>query len=557
MSKHLIRKHLGEMPLLQMTIQNLRYRDVLQHYVKTHGNETIPAIDTLLLMVCNIACGRQPLYELPHWSGQLEHRALSTLPDDLGDRPFTDDRFGRALDKLFAADRASLVIDIVLRVIEATGVDVSQIHNDSTTVKTTGTMAAKSATGLQFKRGHSKDHRPDLKQIVYNLTISADGAIPLHYKAYPGNRTDDTVHIENWNTLCHITGREDFLYVADSKVCTRKQLAHIVRYGGRVVTVMPETWKDAASFKHAQRQSPKKKQRLWRRLRPNSHTDYETFYRLAGTHKTVQGHYPLHWIYSSEKNKRDKSAREKCLTRAEADLTQLMTKLNMRQLKTKPQIEKRVATLLHSHGVASYFHIDIGEVEEQIDKQISRGRPTKHTQYQTIINTIYTLSWRRNQVALNREKHIDGLFPILCTDESLSAKEALQAYKYQPRLEKRFYQLKTVHLAAPTLFKKVERVEAMMLLFFLALILQAVIEREVRQQMSVAKIKALSIYPEHRLAYHPTTAKIFDRFHEISTYQIKKNGRVIEEYRDELTGVQKEILGLLGMTEQDYWRGVS
>ena len=557
MSKHLIRKHLGEMPLLQMTIQNLRYRDVLQHYVKTHGNETIPAIDTLLLMVCNIACGRQPLYELPHWSGQLEHRALSTLPDDLGDRPFTDDRFGRALDKLFAADRASLVIDIVLRVIEATGVDVSQIHNDSTTVKTTGTMAAKSATGLQFKRGHSKDHRPDLKQIVYNLTISADGAIPLHYKAYPGNRTDDTVHIENWNTLCHITGREDFLYVADSKVCTRKQLAHIVRYGGRVVTVMPETWKDAASFKHAQRQSPKKKQRLWRRLRPNSHTDYETFYRLAGTHKTVQGHYPLHWIYSSEKSKRDKSAREKCLTRAEADLTQLMTKLNMRQLKTKPQIEKRVATLLHSHGVASYFNIDIGEVEEQIDKQISRGRPTKHTQYQTIINTIYTLSWRRNQVALNREKHIDGLFPILCTDESLSAKEALQAYKYQPRLEKRFYQLKTVHLAAPTLFKKVERVEAMMLLFFLALILQAVIEREVRQQMSVAKIKALSIYPEHRLAYHPTTAKIFDRFHEISTYQIKKNGRVIEEYRDELTGVQKEILGLLGMTEQDYWRGVS
>lgn len=154
MSKHLIRKHLGEMPLLQTTIMNLRLREVLVHYVKTHGNETIPAVDTLLLMVCNIACGRQPLYELPHWSGQLEHRALSTLPDDLSDRPFSDDRFGRALDKLFAADRASLVIDIVLRVIEATGVDLSQIHNDSTTVKTTGTMAAKSATGLQFKRGH-------------------------------------------------------------------------------------------------------------------------------------------------------------------------------------------------------------------------------------------------------------------------------------------------------------------------------------------------------------------------------------------------------------------
>jgi transposase len=228
----------------------------------------------------------------------------------------------------------------------------------------------------------------------------------------------------------------------------------------------------------------------------------------------------------------------------------------MRQLKTRAQIEQRVEKLLHSHGVESFYHIDIGEVEEEIYKQIGRGRPTKNTRYETLINTIYTLSWRRNNTTLQRESHLDGIFPILCTDKTLTAKAALEAYKYQPRLEKRFYQLKTVHLAAPTLFKKIERVEAMMLLFFLALILQAVIEREVRKQMNALKIKALSIYPEHRLAYHPTTAKIFDRFHDISTYQIRTNDQVVEEYHDDLTELQKEILALLGMTEQDYWHGV-
>jgi transposase len=554
MSKQLIRKHLGEMPLLQTIIQSLRFREVLHSYVKAHGNETIPAVDTLLLMVCNISCGRQPLYELPEWIDRLEQRSLGKV--DTGGCQFNDDRFGRALDKLFEADRASLVIDIVLRVIEATGVDLSQLHNDSTTVKTTGQMSQKSTTGLQFKHGHSKDHRPDLKQIVYNLTISADGAMPLHYKAYPGNRTDDTLHIEIWNTLCQITGRDDFLYVADSKVCTRKQLAHIVRHGGRVVTLMPQTWKDADLFKQAQRQSPRKKKRILRRLLPNSEQEYETFYRLAGSDHTAQGHYPLHWIYSTEKKKRDQKTREKRLRKAEADLSELTIKLNVRQLKTRSQIQKRVEQLLHSQGVESFYHIDIGEVEEESRKQIGRGRPTNKTRYETIINTIYTLTWRRNNAALKREKHLDGLFPILCTDQTLTAKAALEAYKYQPRLEKRFYQLKTVHLAAPTLFKKIERVEAMMLLFFLALILQAVIEREVRKQMNVSKIKALSIYPEHRLAYHPTTAKIFDRFHDISTYQIKTNGRVVEEYRDELTDLQKEILTLLGMTEQDYWYGV-
>lgn len=556
MSKQLIRKRLGEIPLLQTMIQRLRFREVLSHYVKTHGNENVPAVDTLLLMVINIACGRQPLYELSEWVDHIESRALKGSIPDIENVEFSDDRFGRALDKLFEADRASLVVDIALRVVEATGVDLSQIHNDSTTIKSTGQMQGTSATGVKFKHGHSKDHRPDLKQIVFNLTISADGAIPLHYKAYSGNRTDDTLHIETWNTLQKIAGREDFLYVADSKVCTHKQLAHIVNHGGRVVTLMPKTWKEARSFKNEQRQNPKKKERILRRLIPNSENEYETYYRILEDHHTQENHYPLHWIYSSEKKKRDQKSREKRLKKAETDLSDLMIKLNTRKLKTKEQIEERVKELLEKHDVESYYYIQIGEVKEQSLKQVGRGRPSKETSYEKVITTIYTLSWTRKLSELKREKNIDGFFPILCTDPKITAKEALEAYKYQPRLEKRFYQLKSVHNGAPTLFKKVERVEAMMFLFFLALILQATIEREVREGMSESKIKALSVYPEHRLAYHPTTAKIFDRFHDISTYQINKNGRVAEEYQDELTELQEEILKLLGMKENDYWHGV-
>jgi len=135
----------------------------------------------------------------------------------------------------------------------------------------------------------------------------------------------------------------------------------------------------------------------------------------------------------------------------------------------------------------------------------------------------------------------------------MTAKAALEAYKYQPRLEKRFCQLKSVPNVAPTLFKRVERVEAIMLLFFLALILQAVIAKEVRRKMKESDIDALSIHPEQRLAYHPTTAKIFERFQDISHYRIVEAGQVIKVYRDEITNLQKEILGLLGMTEKDYW----
>jgi len=127
----------------------------------------VPAVDTLLVLVWNIACGRQPLYELPEWVAKLD---------------------GGLLDKLYAADRASMVTDIALRVIETTGVDVSELHNDSTTVKSYGHMPGKTATGLYFAQGHSKDHRPDLKQIVYNLTISADSPGREKKKYWTGKR---------------------------------------------------------------------------------------------------------------------------------------------------------------------------------------------------------------------------------------------------------------------------------------------------------------------------------------------------------------------------------
>ena len=103
------------------------------------------------------------------------------------------------------------------------------------------------------------------------------------------------------------------------------------------------------------------------------------------------------------------------------------------------------------------------------------------------------------------------------------------------------------------LFKKIERVEAIMFLFFLALMLQAVIERQVRQQMDIENIETVPIYPEHRRASHPTTTKIFDRFADVSTYQLKEGEVVVKRFKDELDPTQKELLRLLQMTESDYW----
>ena len=547
----LVRRYVGELPILRACAERLGLRSIISRYLSSHGNEKIAAVDSLMIMVYNIACGRQPVYELEHWATRMGRRVLPGY--GAGMNMLNDDRFGRVLDKLYMADRASLATEIAVETTRIEQLEHTRVHNDSTTVKAYGRIGGTTHTGLYLARGLSKDHRPDLKQLVYSLTISSDGAVPIHYKTYPGNRTDDTTHIETWTTLRHIVGRPDFLYVADCKVCTDEQLSYIVRNGGRVVTVMPDTWKESALFKDRLRRHKKSKRFLLRREIESHEGRYETFSCYNGKQITQKRKYRLYWIHSTEKRTRDRQARETALRKTEQLLAELNGRLNKRKLKKRPVINKCINEILSSNNTSSFFTVTIATTSSVRRVQKSRGRPGPATRFSIRTKRLLTLHWNRNETALHQELIIDGIFPVLCTDQSLSAKEALLAYKYQPRLEKRFSQFKSYLNAAPLLFKKIERVEATMFLYFLALILQAVIERNVRKIMKKDEIDALPIYPEDRPAPHPTTTKIFALFEGISTYTLKRGGNRNEFYRDELNQIQKKVLSLLGLKEKDYW----
>ncbi len=73
---------------------------------------------------------------------------------------FNDDRFGRALDRLYAADRASLMTELVSRCVTAFDLDLSRIHNDSTTIKAFGAYPGKTRSGVELKRATAKTTGP-------------------------------------------------------------------------------------------------------------------------------------------------------------------------------------------------------------------------------------------------------------------------------------------------------------------------------------------------------------------------------------------------------------
>jgi transposase len=97
------------------------------------------------------------------------------------------------------------------------------------------------------------------------------------------------------------------------------------------------------------------------------------------------------------------------------------------------------------------------------------------------------------------------------------------------------------------------RVEANMFVFFIALLIQALLERELRQKLTERALPPLKLYPEDRDAPHPTTSQLFTTFDRLSTSTITQDGRFCEEYHDELNETHPAVLSLLDITEQEFW----
>jgi transposase len=193
-ARKLTRLQVGPLPLIRSLLGRLRLREILLEFIPDSDRQAFPCADTLILLVVNLTLVKDPLYELADWVDSLDLRALGyrTRPT----ARLSDDRFARALDQLYESDRPSLLTRLVVSAIQAFGILSQRIHNDSTSVKACGRILGRTRTGLELRRGHSKDHRPELKQWVYTVSVSDDGAVPIHHHVYSGNRHDETTHIE-------------------------------------------------------------------------------------------------------------------------------------------------------------------------------------------------------------------------------------------------------------------------------------------------------------------------------------------------------------------------
>ena len=175
----------------------------------------------LAILIHNILTTPNALYEMEDWLKPLDAEKLGLRPEE--SQLIQDDRVGRALARFYDSRHKDVFFRLALRAIKIFDLDCSQIHHDTTTVTFCGKYGGWSATEL-LTHGHNKDHRPDLKQLVLGLNVTADGAVPISHRIYAGNQTDDRLHPANHKALQKLLQRTDFIYVADCKLATEENL---------------------------------------------------------------------------------------------------------------------------------------------------------------------------------------------------------------------------------------------------------------------------------------------------------------------------------------------
>ena len=531
-------------PIAQFYLKQLQFYELLAKYLDVSKERLNVVSEALCLLVTNIIVAPKPLYKVEEW--------LSEYVDGLGEEPahakrFNDDCLGRALDDLFDVDRGSLGAELSAHAIRVHDLETSNIHYDTTSVTLLGEYRGADPQTVQLTQGYNKDHRPDCKQIVFGINTTEDGQVPLLCPLFDGNTADDRTHITNWTRLRELLKKEDFVYVADCKLCSEENLRFIAGKGGRFITIVPKNRREVKEFYQILKARDIPWTAAYEVENPRKGGETITYKTYEGS--PTRGGFRMIWVHSSSKEKQDRSRRNALLHNASKQLETLSSKLNSRNLKTRQQIQKKVDAI--SHPVPGLLSI---QMEEEITRkrvQVRPGRPSPGTAYKTVEHRQYRLTWSVNDKAVQEASRLDGVFPLV-TNSTLSACEVLQTYKKQPLLEKRIYATKSILEVTPVFLKTPRRIEAMLFLYFVALMVITLVERNLCKQMAKEKIAQLPILPQSMNTKKPTWNNLRYLFRNVHLSVLSSHGKTPRLILKGMTDLHARIIRMLGLPDRTY-----
>ncbi|MCA1698096.1 MAG: IS1634 family transposase [Actinobacteria bacterium] len=291
-----------------------------------------------------------------------------------------------------------------------------------------------SGRGGPFRaHGHSKDHRPDLPQVVIGLAVTREG-IPVRVWVWPGNTSDQSViaqvkdDLRGWRL-----GR--CVWVVDRGFSSEENLRCLTKGGGHWIA--GERMRDG----HPDHEAALARQGRYRTVRDNLRVKEVRVGEGDGAKRFVVCHNP-------HEAERDRSRREQTIRRLEEELDRLEAQ--------RARAKGAKATEAHLRGeCALRDHPSLGRYL----RQLRSGR------------------LRIDRAAARSEKRLDGKFLLSTSDPDLSAEDVALGYKNLLEAERSFRDLKGTLELRPVFHRLERRIRAHILICWLALLMIRVAER--------------------------------------------------------------------------------
>ena len=275
-------------------------------------------------------------------------------------------------------------------------------------------------------RGHSKDHRDDLPQVVIAMAVTRDG-IPIRVWCWPGNTSDQELIRQAKDDL-RAWKLSRVVWVADRGFQSEANRRYLQRAGGHYI--------------------------LGEKLRSND-KEAGAALKRQGRYHTVAGNLGVKEViiddgtmrdrfvicHNPEEAKRDRSVREQLLTRIE-------------------------------EAIADTDKLPAAE-RQQLYGQLCAKRA-----YKRLIRTTKTGLLRIHRAAVTAEEHLDGKFPLRSSDPTLSVEDIALGYKQLLQIERAWRDMKTTLDLRPVHHRKEDRIRAHVLLCWLALLLIRIAENQ-------------------------------------------------------------------------------
>lgn len=469
------------------------------------------------------------------------HRALYLTPLFFKDKPverllgpgieaehLNDDVLGRALDSMYAYGPTRLYAQLAARAVQRLGLCCRFGHLDSTSFHVDGDYNSDTeepAGVIGITQGYSRDHRPDLNQVVLQLLCERQAGIPLLMEALSGNSSDKTGFRESIKAHLGQLQRDVGLEVviADSALYTRETLQEMNGY--HWISRVPETLTLACELIHAVAADVMQE-------------PTQTAWCTLGT---VYGEVRQRWVvvYSPQARQRAlKSVDKHCLKQSRAELKGFERLCNT-DFACEADARKALERFEKTLKIAM-----LGETRiEALPRFHGKGRPARGRAPDF---HVYRIDGALASRVQERQRRLErkSCF-ILATnqldDQALSDADLIAAYKDQQKVERGFRFLKDPMFMAATLFlKKPERIMALMMVMTLCLLVYAALEQRIREVLKAQH----ETFPDQKgkPTARPTARWVFQYFKGIHLLVVEHVGQLVLNLQQQ----QSALLELLG-----------